>query len=614
MIEELYIDGKQVDIPSTGLGISLNLRSNLFSDIDKIVGNYTNTIHLPKTDNNMAVFDMPVISSNSTFPYQYHEARYLRDGIEIISSGKAVLLSVSDTFEISIIWGVLESFINLKGYKLTELTNSERATLSATPTPSLSMASGDVIWAAYESGYKNTAKPNVPVELPFLPSVPVSSIISQIQTQFGLSLVYPQSVNLNELLVPIVSRRGDYSTYGGNIAVLLDAWFTNDTIAQMALDGSSSNILTVGNSTGYMVNHLIKSAVDKASVSITGGYITQYIMGDPSVVNVSILQQRLANSRLSAFTEDDENLGYITEDAPTVAANGTNEGYACFSVTYAFKGTINVPTGGFKIYINVPQLLNGNPQVYFDTTRRLTGRIIAHADIPTDTAFGYSIPVFANLPEVDIIEFLKSINALYCLYPIVVGNSITFQPINKLSSTTAVDWTSVVEIDEELSYRVENFAQNNFLKWMEDDSVKGNYDGNLTVEDENLERERTMFTMPFAAADGYAIPSWTRVTSEDYEFKAPKPKLMRRVNDETYVFACFSGFNFEDIISEHYAMLQTILNTAKIVKVKARLTDIQVKNFDPSIPVYISQYGAYFAVMDIKSQNGGGYEITIVKI
>ena len=54
--ELLYIDGQLVDIPVTGLGITLNFESNILDGVTKREKNYSNTVKLPKTQRNGAVF------------------------------------------------------------------------------------------------------------------------------------------------------------------------------------------------------------------------------------------------------------------------------------------------------------------------------------------------------------------------------------------------------------------------------------------------------------------------------------------------------------------------------------------------------------------------------
>ena len=65
--DELYINGVKADLGKTD--ISLNYKSNLLTDISKIISNNSYTIKLSKTARNMALIECSHIpSSISKFP------------------------------------------------------------------------------------------------------------------------------------------------------------------------------------------------------------------------------------------------------------------------------------------------------------------------------------------------------------------------------------------------------------------------------------------------------------------------------------------------------------------------------------------------------------------
>lgn len=104
MRDELYINNQRVDMSESG--INLTFRSNLLSDISKIVSNYSYTIKLPKTANNLRITSGAVFpSSESSFPYLVHAGRVLRDGIVIIDNANVILLSIGENIEITLSWG-----------------------------------------------------------------------------------------------------------------------------------------------------------------------------------------------------------------------------------------------------------------------------------------------------------------------------------------------------------------------------------------------------------------------------------------------------------------------------------------------------------------------------
>lgn len=121
--QQLYIDGVLMDM-SEDSAITLDIKSNLFRDITKMTANTTYTINLPKTAHNMAVLEFAgKPSTSSKYPYIFHTARYFRNGLEIIHSGRASVLSVKETIEISIYWGLFQALATLQSsdLKLNEL-------------------------------------------------------------------------------------------------------------------------------------------------------------------------------------------------------------------------------------------------------------------------------------------------------------------------------------------------------------------------------------------------------------------------------------------------------------------------------------------------------------
>ena len=121
--QQLYIDGVLMDM-SEETAITLDIKSNLFRDITKMTANTTYTINLPKTAHNMAVLQFAgKPSTSSKYPYIFHTARYFRNGLEIIRNGRASVLSVKETIEISIYWGLFQALETLQSsdLKLNEL-------------------------------------------------------------------------------------------------------------------------------------------------------------------------------------------------------------------------------------------------------------------------------------------------------------------------------------------------------------------------------------------------------------------------------------------------------------------------------------------------------------
>ena len=189
-----------------------------------------------------------------------------------------------------------------------------------------------------------------------------------------------------------------------------------------------------------------------------------------------------------------------------------------------------------------------------------------------------------------------------------------------------------------IEYTVDEWAQNNYFRWKEDDTVTGNYDGDLTVENETLDVERDVVTFPFAATDGSNVPMWKEAessssgggsfgggssssTSSDTTTETSKPSYsackdrILRLSQTTSGLACgIFDINMQQILDDKYSDLQRSLQHAHVVKEKIKINDIELMNFDETIPVYFAQYGAYFAVTEIKAEDDGTAEFTMLQI
>ena len=107
---ELFVRGQAVDIaPSTK--ITLNFASNIFGDISKITPSNSFTINLPKTPKNKRIFGMAM---NTSAPYRRWEAELYINGIAVVDTAYLVMLSVGDTYEVALYWGVVTALQNLK--------------------------------------------------------------------------------------------------------------------------------------------------------------------------------------------------------------------------------------------------------------------------------------------------------------------------------------------------------------------------------------------------------------------------------------------------------------------------------------------------------------------
>ena len=250
-------------------------------------------------------------------------------------------------------------------------------------------------------------------------------------------------------------------------------------------------------------------------------------------------------------------------------------------------------------------------------------------DASENVPYGGNYPIVTNLPQIKITDFIKSLCVLSGTYPLqdYSNNTIRFARYDtiKENRSNAVDWSSRLVSDDmpkEIKTTISDFVQNNWYKWKEDDSVKSDYNGNLQIYNETLDAKKDVITLPFAATDGNnRIPLYTRetevedgVTSVKYEYKEVKERIMQvfRASDN-YAELRF-GLNLQTILNEKYRFIRECLYNAVVIKEKVQLSDVDLLNYDETLPVYLAKYGAYFAVTDIKAGNTGIADVTMLKL
>lgn len=107
MMQELLFNGQAVDmLPDEA--VTLQYRSNLLSDIDKITSSNSLTIRLPKTPRNSVIFNFADTLFTSGIERKWYNAVYSRNGIQLIN-GKAALLSANgESYEVCLVWGIFD--------------------------------------------------------------------------------------------------------------------------------------------------------------------------------------------------------------------------------------------------------------------------------------------------------------------------------------------------------------------------------------------------------------------------------------------------------------------------------------------------------------------------
>lgn len=613
--EQLFIDGELVDMDED-TNITLNIRSNLFTDLSKIVSNNSYTIKLPKTVRNQRIIEHADLPSCETdYPRKFHQGRYFRNGIEIVPDAKVALISVSDTIEMAMTWGnitVLQGIVE-NDKSLNELEDDDY----------------HIIWEKAISDYEDAdpfivSRMNLGIrnydEVNYVhPSVRVPWLLERIAADNDLEFSFPnQDVKdfIDRLIVPLLTRNGaSYENYATTLSVSYDNGEVHGYNLSGFYRGDYSNemwqmVEKDSNDGYYDLYKGMKMLRPNIQLRVSGTFDFTY--ANPGVdsprfvmyrVKDDVVEEVLGADCLNVVKNSETSYHvYFDFEEESIALNADDVIYIAFSNC----GWVTSSSTGFHIgltpYVEevVPKGVNGSDGYY---------------------------PIISNLPDIKQVDFLKSIAYMTGTFACVTNNVLTFVSVDDLiaNKSMAMDWTKKVVATfkdnkpNNITYTLDDFAQHNNYKWKEEDGLRGNYDYYLSVENTTLDYERDVVTMPFAATDtmlGEAyIPMYEYNGEETVgTLSSVEPRILMEYDNAGKSKAMFADLAWDNLIETFYKSYQQLIRKPVIITEKIEISDIELREIDVTVPVYLAQYGRYYAIISIKAENTGICECKLLQM
>lgn len=646
-MQELYIDGTLVDIDEN-FSVSVNLKSNLLGDVSKIAANHTYTMQLPLTSHNRAVIEgADLIPVQTQFPYMFHRADYYRNGTPIIRDGRAVLLSVGETIDIIVTWGVttpLSQFI-AGGASLRDLVTGELVSYPEQPT---FMKWGAFLADDSYSPFYGNADYHKPLEDAereqtatqhvshwnawyARPSVRVPWLLNHIAQQYSVGFSFEQETQdiLDRLCLPMVNDTPNAQSLTPS-TITLGQYSRSGTeyIYDVQLQNTGSVFST------YDGTFCFVGTTKTITLAFNYRVTTEFAFA-VAIAARTCMQIRVTDG---TNTEEPEDLQMRYD---VVERNGNN-------AVVELKGTLDVQlVAGQGIALVHKADLFSNIVSF---AQALTGMQVKTTNQADHIQFGSPFNIDGNLPDIKIIDFLKTLCAVCGVFPLQPkNNTISFVPFHTLEDNkdNALDWTDKVvpaydlERPRQTEYTVSEWAQRNWMKWKETDGYAGESDGTINVADDTLDAERDIITIPFApskvnGAGRALIPIWElsnyeklmggEETTPTYTIDNCEPRLLmatpyktQRVisggsDDNKDVMLTMDGLRFGEIIGNRYQLVSEVLNEARVITERMKLNDADLLSFDERVPVYLSQYGACFAVLEINADEDGMADVKMIKL
>lgn len=598
--DELYINGVKADLGKND--ISLIYKSNLLTDISKIVSNNSYTIKLPKTAKNLALIECAHLPSSTTkFPYLKHVGNVLRNGIIIVKDANVVLLSVSEYIETALSWGNVTNFASIvnDGKKLTDITHG---TVEGVDWVIWSnKGSNSAQFPLIDYGF-NSGDPNVW----YHPVVTVKWILDKIQEESGLTFNFPSDKKtfIDKMIVPLLTRNDSQKINDAfpSFLKMVGYVIAESTFSHLKLNyigDSTQQYASVGGPYGdrlytkYPITLKVKGTIEMLVKYNSGMDVNnQYL-------NLRVSQSDSSGNISSVSTIERKNYAAYIE-APNVR------------LLFNFDDLVSIESDEF-MHFTIEAIATGASSSVLSLTVYDRNEI----------SFGEKFPLVPNLPDIKQIDFIKAVASMVGLFALPDGeNGIKFIPFDNLSAnkSKAVDWTNRVIMaynsvtPRNLQYTLDNIAQNNWFRYKEDDNVMGNYDGNIQVDDATIEYERDAITLPFSACStkgGVAyIPLYSYNDNGELLYNKVNPRIL--FLDGTK--GIFKGLEWTTLIANNYQTYKGLINNAKVVTEYIHLNSIELRDLEMDIPVYLAQYGCYLAIIEIKTKENDICECKLLKM
>lgn len=619
MIDELYIDGQRADLAENS-GITLNFRTGIFSDVGKIFGNYTNTIRLPRTANNLRILETINTSTKTEQPYKYHDCDMYRDGIPIIKGGRLAVLGTGDNIEATIIWGVNISLGGISDSgSVKNLKNSQT-------------------WRVQNNfnGYHNGDY----FESERLPCVQDIDMINHIFSDYGVTAIIDNATDYSseKWYIPLISAKdieatARAGTFSVEVSGYLDRisededWFyplkfkdenrPNTSYIQMYAADTSEFVMKKdtekvhlsGNIT--VILHYIDNDIHTYEEALNDFIGTELIVGYKydgeikTALSIKPTELKMRGSTTIRFAE--LVFSFLEEESEIVGTYAVVSGVSVerFQIMVHGSGNVkvtNVTSGVFTMWA----------EEYPVRTKGSSGKTL-------------NLYVVPNLPDINQIDFLKAICAMRGMFMYVKGKEVHFKSYKDFLNEKkyATDWSDIVVDYGEVEYTLDGVGQRNLCKYKEYKDANIVNDSSYTVPNETLPAEETYIDLPFSnvgtKGDGYAyIPIYSYQKDQDLVYGHFKPNnltnafiLRDTITSDTWSLKPISWeYLLEKFHKERIAVLQDI----SVVTVRVRLSTSAIYNLELHKPVYLKQHGAYFGIMELKTKKNDICEAKLIKI
>lgn len=597
--------------------VSLQLKSNLFSPIDKITLNHSFSITAPDTLQNRRAFG---IANNAAIDADQvrmkFPCKFYRNGVLLFNGTCHVQNIESGSFSLLLVWGLdsleaLKDGGDLSDLDLGNMTFTEAASrANGLPVPNYNTYAECMempMFFAHSNGdFAEKNEYHLAATDQFTPCVAARSVFKEILKAANICYEVDETAFdfMKRLAIPLPTLgSGDLEISVSGVGVV-----------DSSERESYFQVLDNVQAPAYYVKGF---ATVGANVPVTDGKVFKlssqcdaklsfHMSGD------GLLSYWVESFRLCVVEYDDEgkesSREYKKLDYTRSEMKGT-------TFVYYFDDVEVSTTGKADFYFIIFGTNHDVFRLYFD-------KLVVNFPEPPITA-GMELSIAANLPKMSQLNYVKALCQICGIFPIppLDGSKVlrfVTPHVLEANKEKAVDWSRYVNgMPKKINFAFSDFAQNNLITYKDGEKHAASF----PMESPNADKVKTAIELPFMHLVGGRWPLWSVEYDEEndvYEWSResvdPAIYCLRPTgeSEDSEAYLSFDELT-PPMILKRWQPLADAVKRAKVVQVELLLPQIAVKYVDYSVPVYIEQLGGYFGIVSLTSGNKTIAELIKIK-
>ena len=98
------------------------------------------------------------------------------------------------------------------------------------------------------------------------------------------------------------------------------------------------------------------------------------------------------------------------------------------------------------------------------------------------------------------------------------------------------------------------------------------------------------------------------------ELEDVEPRILFETNEGDLSKASFAELAWRELLGKYYNAYQTMIRRPVVIKEKIEISDVDLREIDVTVPVYLAQYGRYYAIISIKAEDTGICECELLQL